>query len=133
GLRIECHQPRECANLCPDVADLSGDQFRGPQILRAVSRDAAQQKRNDSESWRCPACLREQTRKPRFVGVLPFPHPCSDMPTTRLKLSARRSETVSDVLAQLGGPAKRVVSQVRIKRDKVKKRLPRTQRREADG
>ena len=57
-------------------------------------------------------------------GALPFLHSCGDMPTARLGLSSWRSEPVCDLLAHLSGPAKRIIRQIAVKGDKVKKGLP---------
>ena len=108
-LWIERHEPCECADLGPNIPNLTRDTFGGMQVFRPTCRDPAQEKWNNPKSRRGAACLGEQTWKARFISGLPFQHSCRYMPTTCLKLRPRRGETVCHLLADLRGPPKGVV------------------------
>jgi len=88
---------------------LTRDAFGGMQVFRPTCCDPAQEQWNDSKARRSAACLGEQTWEACFIGALPFQHSRRDMPTTCLKLSPRRGETVCHLLADLCGPPKGVV------------------------
>src|SRR4029078_7913918 len=73
-LRIKGHEPSECADLGPNVADLTREAFCGAKIVRATARDAPQERWKHSESRGCPSSRSQQTRKTRFVGALHLTH-----------------------------------------------------------
>jgi hypothetical protein len=125
-LWIERYEPSECADLRPNVADLTRDAFCGAKIVSPAARDAAQKQWDHSKSWCSAPSRSEQTRKTGIVGALPLLNSCCNVPTTRLKLGAWRPETVRYLLSQLGRPSKRIVRQIGEEGDNMKKGLPRT-------
>jgi len=128
-LRIERDEPRECTDLSPHVSDLPSYEFCRSQILRSTTRDPAQEERYYTESRRSSTSLCKQTGESCLVAAVTLEESRGDIPTSCLELRPWRAETVSYLLADLGGPLKRVVRQVAKERNKVKERLPRTQRR----
>jgi len=97
-LWIEGYEPCKCADLCPNIADLSRDAFCGAKIVWPTASDAAQQQWNHSKSWCSASSRRKQTGKTGFVGGPPFVDSGCNVPTARLKLGAWRPETVCYLL-----------------------------------